>query len=282
MRLRTLPAVLAPLVLGTILAFLSGSFNFGMTILVVISAVSIQVGTNFANDYFDWKNGADTDRRVGPMRVTQAGKITPRAIWWGMVGVFGLAIAASAGVIIHTGWPILVIGIFSIAMGILYTGGPKPLGYMGLGDVLVFIFFGPVATAGTYYVNTLSFTWTPVFLGAALGCMATAILVVNNLRDVVEDRSTGKNTLVVRFGESFGRWEYGLCMVGAVVISWMVAVLNGRIWAAVAAGIVGIVGIRLTKLVVGRSGAELDPLLGQTGCLLVALAIGLSLGWVIG
>ncbi len=282
MRLRTLPAAMAPLILGGILAYLDSGIHWGMMIAAVVSALAIQVGTNLANDYFDWKNGADTSARLGPLRVTQSGAIAPTRVWWAMVAAFGVAVVAGAALIFNGGWVVLAIGVLSIAMGVLYTGGPRPLGYMGLGDLLVFIFFGPVATAGTYYVNTLTWALTPMVLGAALGLMSTAILVVNNLRDMDEDRTTGKTTLVVRFGQRFGRWEYCVCMAGACLLAAAWSVSSGRGWAAVAAGLIGAASIRLMKQVGKRQGRALDPLLGQTGRLLLAMALGLSLGWVIG
>ncbi len=282
MRLRTLPAAGAPLILGGVLAYLDRGLHWGIMLCAVVSALAIQIGTNLANDYFDWKNGADTELRVGPVRVTQAGLIPPHHVWWAMVACFGIAALAGSVLMVRCGWPIVGIGLVSIAMGILYTGGPRPLGYMGLGDGLVFVFFGPVATAGTYYVNVLQWNLTALVLGSALGVMATAIIVVNNLRDIDEDRTTGKTTLAVRFGATFARWEYTFCMAGGCFLAGGWAVANGRGWSAVAAGMVGAVAIRLMRQVWKLDGRALDPLLGQTGRLLLALSLGLSLGWVLG
>lgn len=282
MRIRTLPAAGAPLILGGVLAYLDRGLHWGIMLCAVVSALAIQIGTNLANDYFDWKNGADTDLRVGPVRVTQAGLIPPNHVWWAMVGCFGIAALAGSVLMVRCGWPIVGIGFVSIAMGILYTGGPRPLGYMGLGDLLVFLFFGPVATAGTYYVNLLQWNLTSVVLGAALGLIATAIIGVNNLRDIIEDRTTGKTTLAVRFGARFARWEYSFCMVGGCVLAGGWAISSGRGWSAVAAGLVGAAAIRLIRQIWTLDGRELDPLLGQTGRLLLALSLGLSLGWVLG
>jgi len=282
MRLRTLPAAGAPLILGGVLAYLDHGFSPLIMAYTVVSALAIQIGTNLANDYFDWKNGADTDKRLGPVRVTQAGLIRSSHVWWGMTVSFAVATVAGGALMLRGGWPIVGIGGVSIAMGVLYTGGPRPLGYMGLGDLLVLVFFGPVATAGTYYVNTLSLQWTPIVLGTALGLISTAIIVINNLRDIDEDRTTGKTTLAVRFGARFARWEYALCMIGGCVVAGGWSVLSGRPWGGVAAGVVGAVAIRLIRRLWPLNGRELDPLLGQTGRLLLALSLGVSLGWVIG
>jgi 1,4-dihydroxy-2-naphthoate octaprenyltransferase len=199
-----------------------------------------------------------------------------------MILTFGAAFLCGIGLITRGGWPVVAIGITSILFGILYTGGPKPLGYMGLGDVLVLLFFGPVATAGMVYINTLHWSSTAAILGIGLGLLSTAILVVNNLRDIVEDRSSGKNTLVARWGLQFGRWEYALCVIGGCSISSIWAVHEGRIWASVAAGIVALTSLRLIRMVWNQEGRALNPLLGQTGRLLLSLALGLSLGWVAG
>ncbi len=282
MRLRTLPAAGGPLVLGAILAHLEGGLHWGATLSAVASALLIQIGTNFANDYYDHQNGADTPNRLGPTRVTQSGLVDPNRMKHLMIATFGLAALFGIYLIYRGGFPIVVIGTLSILFGITYTGGPKPLGYIGLGDILVLIFFGPVATAGMTYVNTLSWNPNAAVLGLALGFMSTAILVVNNLRDIDEDRSTGKHTLVARFGPGFGRWEYAICIIGGCALSSIWSVSHGRAWAAVASGVVALTGLRLIKQVWRRCGRELNPLLGQTGRLLLALALGLSLGWTIG
>lgn len=282
MRLRTLPAAAAPLILGAILAHLEGNLHWGATVAACASALLIQIGTNFANDYYDHVNGADTPNRLGPTRVTHSGLVSPGQMKGLMIVTFGAAAAFGIYLIYRGGLPIAIIGALSILFGVTYTGGPKPLGYIGLGDILVLIFFGPVATAGMTYVNTLSWHPTAAVLGTGLGLFSTAILVVNNLRDIDEDRTTGKRTLVARFGPSFGRWEYAVCIIGGCALSSLWSVSQGRVWAAVASGVVAVAGLRLIKQVWRRNGRELNPLLGQTGRLLLALAIGLALGWTIG
>ncbi|NDC82294.1 1,4-dihydroxy-2-naphthoate polyprenyltransferase [bacterium] len=281
-RLRTLPAAVAPVVLGAIIAYAAGRFNLLATLLAISGALAIQIGTNFANDYFDWRNGADTDRRLGPIRVTQSGLIPPQQVRAAMVGAFVVASAFGIGLIVRGGFPVLLIGVASIAMGILYTGGPKPLGYIGLGDSVAFLFFGPIATSATTYVNALYWDKNSCVLGIAMGFMTAAILSVNNMRDVEEDRLTGKCTLAVRFGIQTVRVEYALCTLGACGISGVWCVAAGRPWGGLVAGIVGAASIRLIRKMWSRTGRELDPLLGQTARLLLALAIGLSAAWIVG
>ena len=167
--------------------------------MALLGAILIQIATNFANDYFDFVNGADTEERVGPTRATQAGLITPNAMKWAFILTFALTIPVIAFLTIKGGMVIVWIGIASIISGILYTGGPKPLGYMGLGDIFVLIFFGPIAVGGTEYVQSLEWSVDATIIGLASGFISTAILVVNNLRDKDTDSKVGKNTLAVRF-----------------------------------------------------------------------------------
>ena len=181
-RMRTLPAAAAPALLGVALAVGSGTFHLVAAVCAVLGAIAIQIGTNYANDYFDFKNGADTEHRVGPRRATQAGLVAPSTMRAAFIIAFAVAVAFGVYLVVRGGWPIVAVGVASVICGILYTGGPKPLGYLGLGDVLVLIFFGPVAVAGTVYVQSLQLDWTAVVVGLSPGLLSTAILVVNNLR----------------------------------------------------------------------------------------------------
>lgn len=207
-RPKTLPAASAPVIVGTAIALGDGVFNFLPALAALVAALLIQIATNFANDVFDYKKGTDTTARTGPLRVTQAGLLSPRQVLWGMGIVFGLAFLVGIYLIIIGGWPILLIGVLSIISGIAYTGGPYPLGYNGLGDIFVFVFFGPIAVCGTYYVQALSLNWTIGLASIPIGLLATAILVVNNLRDLKTDGQTGKKTLAVRFGKKATQIEY--------------------------------------------------------------------------
>ncbi len=272
-RLRTLPAAIAPVLLGwsicdnrhTLAAFAA-----------LMGAILIQIATNFANDYFDFVNGADTDDRVGPTRATQAGLIQPHHMKWAFIITFALTLPIIAYLTVRGGMPVVWIGITSIASGILYTGGPKPLGYMGLGDIFVFIFFGPVAVAGTEYVQSLTWSVNGLLLGAACGLLSTAILVVNNLRDRETDAVVGKNTLAVRFGETFARIEYSLCFVLTLGILIHFALQRPWAWLALLSLIPS---LPLQRSMWTESGRALDPNLGKTARIMVLFSILFSIGW---
>jgi 1,4-dihydroxy-2-naphthoate polyprenyltransferase len=266
-RPRTLAASVAPVLVGTAAAAHVGKMRVVPAVLALLSSLFIQIGTNFANDYSDWKNGADKER-VGPQRVTQSGLVQPlvvkRAAWiaFGISGLFGIALAAYAG------WPIIVIGIASVAAGWLYTGGPWPLGYHGLGDVFVFAFFGLVATCGTAYAQAL---WVPpeaVIASVAMGCLSTAILVVNNLRDRETDAKVGKNTLAVKLGVVGTRVEY--CLL--ILIAFGLTLTLGRPWPLIAL-VLAFVPLRR---VLTQSGGVLNAALGETARMQLAFSVLLA------
>ena len=210
------------------MAFGDGGFHAVSALAAIACALLIQVATNYANDLFDFEKGADTEFRHGPVRVTHAGMATPGMMRRAIAAVLVLTVLGGLYLVWRGGWPILVTGLISIAAGLLYTGGPRPLGYMGLGDVLVLVFFGPVAVAGTYYVQTLSVNSTVVLAGLAPGLLSVAMLVVNNLRDTKEDRRAGKKTLAVRFGRGFARFEYVAALAGACVLPLVLYLASGR------------------------------------------------------
>ncbi|MCW5853839.1 MAG: 1,4-dihydroxy-2-naphthoate polyprenyltransferase [Anaerolineae bacterium] len=213
-RPNTLPAAVVPVLVGSALAFRDGAFQPLAALAALFAAVCIQIGTNLANDVHDFKKGADTTR-VGPTRVTTAGLLTPEAVERGMWLVFGLAALAGLYLVYVGGWPILLIGVASILAGLAYTAGPFPLGYNGLGDVFVFLFFGLAGVMGTYYVQALSVNW-PSFLAAIpVGALTTNIIVVNNVRDADTDRAVGKRTLAVLLGRDAARAEYALLVAVA-------------------------------------------------------------------
>lgn len=217
-RPQTLAAAFVPVCVGASLAFHDGHFNSVATIVALLCAFLIQIGTNFANDYFDFKKGADTDERLGFERATAKGYVSAQAMRKATAITMGAAFLLGLYLVWIGGWQILCLGILSIIFGLLYTGGPFPLGYNGLGDLFVFIFFGIVAVMGTYYVNALQ--WSIAALGASLavGALCINILVVNNLRDVEQDRRAGKRTLGVIFGEQILRWEYSFMILLALTI----------------------------------------------------------------
>lgn len=211
-RPKTLPAALAPVLVGTALALHDGAFALLPALAALLGALLLQIGSNFANDYFDFFKGADTPERLGPLRVTASGLISPGQLRWGMVVVFGLAALDGLYLIQVGGWPILAVGVASILAALLYTGGPFPFGYYGLGDLFVFVFFGLVAVCGTYYVQALTLTWPAVVAAVPPGLLITAILVVNNLRDIETDAKAGKRTLAVMIGRAATRWEYRILL----------------------------------------------------------------------
>ena len=217
-RPKTLPAALAPVLVGMALAYADGGFRWLPALAAAAGALLLQIGANFANDYFDFFKGADTHERLGPTRVTASGLIGPGALRWGMVVVFGLAALVGLYLIYVGGWPILAIGVASILGALLYTGGPFPFGYHGLGDLFVFIFFGLVAVGGTYYVQTLTITPLVLLAATPVGALITNILVVNNYRDIETDAKAGKRTLAVMMGRRGARMEYLLLLIVAYLV----------------------------------------------------------------
>ena len=268
-RPRTLSAAISPVLVGTAIAHRVGGLRPLAALLALLSSLFIQVGTNFANDYSDFKHGADADR-VGPTRVTQSGLVAPRTvklaafIAFGISGLLGLALAGLAG------WPILAIGVASVAAGWLYTGGPWPLGYHGLGDLFVLVFFGFVATCGTVYAQALFVPAEAWLAAAAVGSLATAILAVNNLRDRVTDAKVGKNTLAVKIGATGTRVEY----VILVLAPFAIALLIGTWWPLLAL----VAALPALRTVLTRDGAALNPGLGQTARLQILYSILLAAG----
>jgi len=207
-RPKTLAAAAAPVLVGAGLAAQHGRFAALPAVAALIGALLIQIATNLANDYYDFVRGGDTDERVGPIRVTQAGLLEPRTVWRGMVVTLALAFAVGIYLVAVGGWPIVWIGLASLVCAVAYTGGPFPLAYHGLGDVFVFVFFGLIAVGGTYWVQALAWPPDVLLAGVGLGALNTAILVANNLRDIDSDRAAGKRTLAVRLGRTGTRVEY--------------------------------------------------------------------------
>lgn len=214
----TLAAAVVPVAVGGACALALDGFRWGPTLAALAGAIWIQIGTNFANDVFDYEKGTDTEERLGPTRAVQAGLLTPTQARFGMWMAFALAAACGVYLITVAGWPIVTIGVASVASGIAYTGGPYPLGYHGLGDVFVLLFFGFVAVCGTVFVNLGEVPAIAWWAALPVGCLSTAILVVNNVRDRRGDRDAGKRTLVARFGRRMGVWEYRLLLAVAYAV----------------------------------------------------------------
>ena len=220
-RPRTLPAAVAPVLVGTSLAIRYGTFHPVTFIAALLGAMLIQIGTNLSNDYSDARRGADTDERIGPVRVTAGGLVPPRQVLIATYVTFAAAVACGAYLIAVAGWALLAVGAASILAGVLYTGGPRPYGYEGLGEIFVFLFFGVVAVTGSYFVQRRGLPWEAFVLAVPVGLLIAAILVVNNVRDIDTDRRAGKRTLAVRFGRERTRVLFSAMVAGAFLTSWV-------------------------------------------------------------
>lgn len=281
-RPKTLPAGIAPVLMGTIMAFGDGIGHVPTALVCLLTALLLQIGTNLANDYYDFKKGADTQERVGPTRVTQAGLIPPGQVKAAFIGVFALAALASIYLVTRGGWPIAVLAGLAILSGIFYTAGRHPLGYMGLGDLLVFIFFGPVAVAGTYYVQSLELNSAIIFAGVAPGLFSVAILTVNNLRDIDSDRKSGKNTLAVRFGRGFALSEYLFCVLGACVVPVFIYMFIEDHLLILVSSATSLAAIPTIKTVLTRTeGVALNAALASTARLLLIYSVLFTAGWLL-
>ena len=288
-RPKTLGAAIAPVLIGSAMAFADHRFHAGAAIAAMLAAISIQIGTNFCNDYCDFKKGADKDR-IGPVRATQAGLVTPQAMKLATFLVFSFSAFCCLYLSARGGWPIIVIGVASILSGIAYTAGPKPLAYVGLGDLFVLIFFGPVAVAGTYYVQALDVTKQAIVAGLAPGFLAVGILIANNLRDIEGDSKVGKRTLAVRFGILFSRIEYTVCIIaGCIVVPlWLLVAVPDRDGfvacfhdARFATVFVIFSAYPPLRRIWTREGTELNPALGQTAKVLLFYSVMFSIGCIV-
>jgi 1,4-dihydroxy-2-naphthoate octaprenyltransferase len=280
-RPRTLFASVSPVVVGAALAAQGGKFRLLPALAALVVAVAIQIGANFANDLGDYRRGADTAERVGPTRVTSAGLLSPRQVAAGMWMAFGLAAAAGLYLVSVGGWPVLVAGIASIAAGIAYTAGPLPLGYYGLGDLAVFLFFGLVGTLGTYYVQALEITPLAVASAVPVGALITAILVVNNLRDADTDRAAGKRTLAVLLGRRGARIEYlALLIVAYAAPLILLLFFDQRAWILLPLLTLPL-GFRLAQAVFTTLGPALNRTLAGTSQLALLYSAALAVGLIL-
>lgn len=227
-RPKTLPAAVAPVIVGTALAYADRSFSLLPALAALAVALLLQIGVNLANDYFDFKKGIDTEDRLGPARVTQSGLIPPGRVKAAMDIVFAMTLLPGIYLVTRGGWPVLVIGGASIIAALAYSGGPYPLASHALGDLFVFVFFGLVAVCGTFYVQTLKLTPMVFLMGIVEGLLITAILVINNLRDIETDRRAGKHTLAVLIGTQSARAEYALLLAVAYTIPLLLWFCNFR------------------------------------------------------
>jgi 1,4-dihydroxy-2-naphthoate octaprenyltransferase len=279
-RPRTLPAAVVPVVVGTAAAVGEGGIVAWRAVAALLVALAIQVGTNYANDYQDGVRGTD-DVRVGPVRLVASGLASASAVRtaalaaFGVAAVFGLALAAAVG------WELLLVGLVSFAAGWFYTGGPKPYGYLGLGEVFVFVFFGLVATLGSAYVHTGEVTTLAVCAAVPVGFLATALLVVNNLRDIPTDTDAGKRTLAVRLGDRRTRIVYVTLMVDVYLLVVVIA-LTDRLPALLALAGIALAAGPVQQVRSGATGAALIPVLGATGRAQLVTGLLLGLGLALG
>lgn len=279
-RPKTLAAAVAPVLVGTAMAVEAGVTHAGAAVGALLGAILIQIGVNYHNDYSDYLQGADTEERVGPMRVTQAGLVTPATMRRATIAVFVAAVAVGGYLIYRGGWPILAIGGASIGAAVWYSAGRYSLAALGLADLFVFLFFGPVAVGGTYYVQALALPWEVVVAGAGPGLLSVGILLVNNIRDVQQDRAAGKQTLVVRFGRRFGIMLYTFCVVGALFLPVPLTLWMGGTLSAMAPLLLLPFAVRPIRTLAATSDPEqINALLGATGRLLVLWAIFFAVGW---
>ena len=274
-RPKTLFAAVAPVLLGSALAFSQSKGNLPAAFAALFGAICIQIATNLANDYWDAKKGADTADRLGPLRVTASGLLKPRTVFLGMVFFFLLATAAGVFLTLRAGWPVVAIGVASILFGILYTAGPFSLAYLGLGEVFTFLFFGLVATAGTYFVQALSYSPDAVLLGVMPGCYSVVLIALNNLRDRATDQRVNKKTLAVRFGEKFARIEILFFLFVPSIIPLFILQFHGGGWLCAMAAFLSAlrVGGPLVRL---RDPRVINDLLPHAGTSSLFLAILVS------
>jgi 1,4-dihydroxy-2-naphthoate octaprenyltransferase len=276
-RPRTLPAAIAPVLVGTALAGAEDVFRPLPFVAALLGSLFIQIGTNLSNDYSDARRGADAEDRLGPVRVTAGGLMPPRRVLVGTYLAFGIAVAAGLYLAAVAGWQLLVVGAASILAGVLYTGGPRPYGYEGLGELFVFVFFGVVAVAGSYFVQTEELRWEAFALAVPVGLLAAAILVVNNVRDMDTDRRAGKFTLAVKLGRGRARRLFAAMVVTAFVVPpLMVAALSP--WVLLPLAALPLVPGLIRTVSTRSDGPALNQALGGTGRLLALYSLLLAVG----
>jgi 1,4-dihydroxy-2-naphthoate octaprenyltransferase len=275
-RVRTLPNSIAPVVVGAGAALAVDAFSWWASLLALVVALALQVGVNYANDYSDGVRGTD-DKRVGPLRLVASGVAPARHVLvaafvcFGVAGVAGLVLVGLTG---H--WWLITVGVVSVAAAWFYTGGPKPYGYAGWGEVAVFVFFGPVAVLGTLYVQAGSLTWVAVAGAVALGCVSASVLVTNNLRDLPTDAASGKITLAVRLGDQASRRLYVVLVAVPFVVSLVAGVWLPWVLLGLLAGVLAVPAAR--QVLGGATGMALIPVLRDTSLTMLAWAVLTGVG----
>jgi 1,4-dihydroxy-2-naphthoate octaprenyltransferase len=279
-RPRTLAVAVGPVAVGTAVASTSDRANLVAALAALVGALLLQIACNFANDVYDSEKGADNDDRLGPPRAVQLGLLSPAALRCGMWVTFGLAGLVGLYLAFIAGWPVIAIGLVSMLAAFAYTGGPYPLGYHGLGDLAVFVFFGVVAVVGTEYVQSLRFSSAALGASVPVGMLATAVLVVNNLRDVDTDRAASKRTLAVRVGERGARIEYGLLVAGAYLVPLGIWLADVRSAWVLLPWLSAPLAVRLLRTIrSGAAGAALNPVLAATAQLGLVFSLLFAVGY---
>jgi len=280
-RPKTLPAAAASVIVGTALAWHDGVFSAGPAAAALVIAVLLQIGSNLANDVYDDERGADTEDRLGPLRVTQSGLLSRKQVKAGMKLVFVIALMLGFYLTWVRGWAVLVIGVAAILAAVAYTGGPWPLGYHGLGEVFVFLFFGVTAVVGTYWVQSGTTSLSAWLMSVPVGLLITGIIVVNNLRDIEQDRAVGKRTIAVRVGVRATRVEYASCILGAYIC--MVLGVSLQILPALA--LLSLLSAPLAfatwRIVSTQAGTPLNRALAMTGQTTLLFSVLFALGMVL-
>lgn len=279
-RPKTLPAAASPVISATALAWTEGHLHWGAALATLAGALLLQIGANLANDYFDYQKGVDTVGRLGPLRVTQAGLLKPHHVLAGTLVVFGLASLIGVYLIALAGWPVALIGLASILAALAYTGGPRPYGYSGWGEIAVFFFFGLAAVVGTYYVQARQVSAGAVALSIPVGLLIVNILVVNNLRDIPTDCITGKHTLAVRYGEAWTRREY----LALLIVTYLVTILASVVGILPLGSMLALaslpLAIRVAQGVWLNQGRALNRSLAESARLVLVFSLLFSLGVV--
>lgn len=281
-RPKTLIASVSPVLIGGVIALDSGHFTVVIFIACLLFGLCVQIGTNFANDYIDFLKGTDTEKRVGPRRLVQGGLVSPEKMRKVTLWIFAIAALLGLYLMKVGGWQIGILALAAILFGYLYTGGPFPLGYIGLGDLFVLIFFGPVATGGVYYLLTGELSPIAILAGFPPGLLSTAILVMNNLRDYETDKRAGKKSLPVRFGMEFGKWEFAFAVfLGALIPLILFATSGKHPWSLSSCLSLGI-GLPIIRTVFhDPSPKNLAPLFPKVGKLLTIYTVLFVIGWLV-
>jgi 1,4-dihydroxy-2-naphthoate octaprenyltransferase len=278
-RPKTLGASLAPVILGSAISTTTVKVSWPLFGLTLLGAILLQIGSNLVNDYYDFLKGSDGHDRLGPTRVMQAGLVSATEMKNAIAAVFILATFVGAALIWVGGWPIFLIGVLSIACAIAYTAGPFPLAYLGLGDIFVFWFFGPVAVCGTYYLQTHRWDLEPFLMSLSLGALAVAILTVNNVRDYNEDLKSQKKTVVVRFGSDYGKFQYTACLLLSFILPTIYYYLGYSPCGTLLSLGLFLFSIPMIKSIWSSQGAALNKLLAQTAQFLVLYSLVNAYAW---